>query len=73
MADDAIGHLSRDIIEEVGRRLNASIKYVRAPVKRCLLMLKTGEVDFMFANQITDDRSIYADFIHPSDGDKVVF
>ena len=72
-ADDAIGHLSRDIIEEVGRRLNASIKHVKAPVKRCLSMLKTGEVDFMFATQITADRSIYADFIHPSGGDKVVF
>ena len=63
----------RDIAQELGRRLNVKVENFNAPIKRCLQMLKTGEVDFILYSHITDERSEYVDFIIPSNGADVVF
>lgn len=72
--DDALGYITRDLAQEIGRRLSLSIVDVKAPIKRCLRMLQSGEVDFMLLVQITNERSKFIDFVLPSDSEfNVVF
>ena len=65
---------SQTLAYELGRRLNASIVDVKAPIKRCLAMINTGQADFMFITKMTDQRTDYMDFLIPSNDDiNVVF
>ena len=73
LSDGGLTTVLNEIAQELGRRLNASVENLNAPIKRCLSMLKTGEVDFMFNVLSTEERSKYVDYILPSDGVDNVF
>ena len=64
--DEYMHSVSKDLAEELGRRLNTSIVHVIAPIKRCAEMLKAGEVNFMFAVKMTDLRADFFDYVIPS-------
>ena len=71
--DESMSYLSRDLAQELGRRLNTTVVDVKAPIKRCVELMKTDQVDFMLYAHKTDERSKYMDFIHSSKNEKVVF
>jgi polar amino acid transport system substrate-binding protein len=71
--NDLMGYLSRDLALELGRRLSAPVMHVTAPLKRCLGMMKSGQVDFMFAPHISDERAIFMEFIQSSKVNQIVF
>jgi hypothetical protein len=66
-------HLSKNVIEELGRRLNVPVLDTKAPMKRCIVMLKNGEVDLMVYAHNTYERAKHMDFMHSTDGEIVVF
>ena len=71
--DDSVSFFFKDLAQEIGRRLNASVEHVEASKKRCLALLKTGQVDFMLYDHVTDESTKFIDLIHSSNIDKVVF
>lgn len=72
-SDDLVSFFFKDLAQELGRRLNASVEHVEVSKKRCLALLKTGQVDFMLYDHITDELSGSMDLIHSSNIDNVVF
>jgi polar amino acid transport system substrate-binding protein len=72
--DESMTSLFQVLANELGRRLNASVAHVKAPIKRCLRMMKTGQADFMFLTKMTDQRTVFLDYLIPSNNNvQVVF
>lgn len=53
------------LVNEIASRLGVKIKYSECPFKRCLELLKTGDVDFMTALGLREERKSFIEFIFP--------
>ena len=53
------------MLEELARRVGATLEYVECPWRRCLLMLETGEVDLISSLTRSPERERYLQFIEP--------
>lgn len=56
---DAMPGLSLEYISEAARRLDVDIRFVRAPFRRALAMLKGEEVDGVFEASFRPERQEY--------------
>jgi hypothetical protein len=67
-------YLVEDVIEQISHRSKLSISNVNAPIKRCVQMMGTGEVDFMLSIRVDEYTSKHMDFIFVSDElSKIIF
>ena len=66
-------NFTNDLAQELGRRIDASIKHFNAPTKRCINMLKTGEIDFMIYSHETKDRAKFMNYILTTNDEEIIF
>lgn len=62
---DRFDGIDVDILAEVGRRANVSWEYTECPWRRCLEMMKTGQVDVVTSLSKTAERQEYMLFLGP--------
>lgn len=53
------------VMEEVAQKLGVKIKFYDCPFKRCVEALKDGDVDFMTAFGLREERKVFAEFVYP--------
>ena len=71
---EGIKYFVDDLIEELSLRSKLSFVSVNAPIKRCIQMMISGEIDFMSSIHVTAERSNYIDFLFVTEGfSKIVF
>ena len=65
---DGAYHLSTGLIDEISSRSGLSFVNVQAPIKRCIQMMITGEVDSMLSARVNKEREKWIDFLFVSEG-----
>jgi len=53
------------ILEEIGKRLNITFEYIECPWKRCVEMVKTGDVDMITSFGKSPERDEFVYYIEP--------
>lgn len=66
-----IGHeqvsgIDADLWQLIGQRVGIEIEYIRCPWKRCLDLMRIGEIDAMSGLAWRKERAIYTHYIEPS-------
>ena len=54
---EGIRFFVEDILKELSLRSNLSFVNVEAPIKRCIQMMISGEIDLTLSVHVTEDRS----------------
>lgn len=65
--------IDADILREVAKRMNMKIKFKKCPWKRCQILIKGGEVDFITSIFKTAEREVFLHFIDPPYATKVTY
>ncbi len=62
----AFGGIDVLTLQEIEKRIDARIRFLACPWKRCIDMAKTGDIDMVTSFERIKDRDDYAVFIEPS-------